>query len=606
MPPPPVETHDAIGVKDDTKIMKNMEGLSLTRDHNQDRRPRNRGYWLQSPGNRQLTYDDEHNGGNANIMIDDDDHWDLVTEDRSSPGQPAGVDAHFYASLVYGYFKEIHGRNSFNNADASMLSIVHIPDIDRNNAFWNGQAVFYGDGDGIDIRELSGALDVVGHEWTHAVIQYTSNLIYKDESGALSESFSDQMGTSIEFWADEDVSSECTVVSGGSGGCADWLIGEDVWNWDPTDPTDPPPGLRSMADPAEYGDPDYYDERNTDSGDNGGVHTNSGIPNHAFYLLVKGGSNAGCDTVHHPPNLPHTADCGDDRVVVTGIGLKDAEKIFYGAFTGLQSNATMSNARNATVAMASSLEKIDCGNEKCVATGAEQSTSKAWEAVGLAPPAPPAPDTTPPTVTNVNYSLIDGSELVDQDTDVVITFSEPVNGVNNTSFTLTRKSDNSDIDGAVTVAADRQSATFDPTVSLPETADIEVNVGVSVTDDSDNNLDPSFTSSFTTGAAPVVTGPTVFEIVIWVEQKGPNYQAIAEVYADQDTLIEGTFDWNDDFLNLDSGTVVGGEKFVRLQSKKVRASGGKFTITITNATSGVATCSVSVGEDDPIICPSEN
>ena len=86
--------------------------------------------------------------------------------------------------------------------------------------------------------------------------------------------------------------------------CADWLIGEDVWMF-----TDEKPGLRSMADPAQYDDPDHYLElEHIDTNiDNGGVHTNSGIPNHAYYLLVNGGSNAGCGIVH--PNLTHTADC---------------------------------------------------------------------------------------------------------------------------------------------------------------------------------------------------------------------------------------------------------------------------------------------------------
>ena len=383
-----IETDDGIGVKDNGSggDIKSMSGL--TTNHNPDRRPRNRGFWLQSEsdGNRQLTYDDEHNGGNANIMIDSGtgNHWDLVTEDRSSPGQPAGVDAHYYANVVDDYYRDIHLLDSFNGGGASMVSIVHIPDIDRNNAFWNGQAVFYGDGDGIDIRELSGALDVVGHEWTHAVIQYTSNLIYQNESGALSESFSDQMGTSIEFWAGEATSSNCTQVV--SGECADWLIGEDVWNWNSD-----LPGLRNMADPEEYGDPDHYSEWDDDLGDNGGVHTNSGIPNHAYYLLVNGGLNASCADEFVPPthNVDHCLDgIGDVGNEVTGIGLEDAEKIFYGAFIGLSSTATMSTARDATVAMAVALFGEDGSGRFVdgVMLNEPQFTSDAWEAVGLAPP----------------------------------------------------------------------------------------------------------------------------------------------------------------------------------------------------------------------------
>ena len=340
-------------------------------------RPQNRGYWLQSGGNRQLTYDDGNNGGVANIMIDSDDHWDLVTPDRKSPGQPAGVDAHYYASVVDNYYLTVHGLNSFNNAGASMVSIVHIPDIDSNNAFWTGQKVVYGDGDGTEFREFSGALDVVGHEWTHAVTDYSSNLIYQNESGALNESFSDQMGTSIEFWANEATSSNCTRVTGQTI-CADWLVGEDIWMF--SDET--MPGLRNMANPAEYGDPDHYDERDTGTADNGGVHTNSGIPNHAFYLLTVGGSNAGETLVGH-------SHAGSGPVVV-GIGLGNAQQIFYLAMTALSSGATMCNARAATQAIAA-------GRSSQQLT----STTDAWAAVGLTdsecgvtPPDTTAPETT--------------------------------------------------------------------------------------------------------------------------------------------------------------------------------------------------------------------
>ena len=344
-----------------------------------------------------------------------------------------------------------------------------------------------------------------------------------------------------------------------------------------------------MRDPAEYGDRDHYSERvyiDTNI-DNGGVHTNSGIPNHAYYLLVNGGFNAGCDAVGSNDHT-HTADCSVN-VSLPGIGLEDAEgnpgadTIFYGAFTALPSNAAMSNARDATVAMACTLFGTGGSEPK--------STSDAWAAVGLTntttPLCPPL-DTTAPAVTSV--LPMNSTTAVNPGTDVVIRFSEPVNGVD-TAFTL--NSGGADIPGTVTVADDRQSATFVPENSLPANTDINVNVNTSVTDDSDNNLEPSFNSTFTTGETPEVTGPTVTKIVIKVEQKGPNYQAIADVYSDQDTLIEGTFDWDGLVLNSDSGTVVGGEEFVRLQSKKVRAS-GEFTITITNTTLSVPPeCSVS-------------
>ena len=306
------------------------------------------------------------------------------------------MDAHFYASVVDDYYQAIHVRDSFNNGGASMVSIVHIGD-DLNNAFWNGQQVVYGDGDGINIRELSGALDVVAHEWTHAVTDYTSNLIYQNESGALNESFSDQMGTSIEFYADEAFTSNCTLV-GDQPTCADWRVGEDVWMF--TDETKP--GLRNMADPAEYGDPDHYLElENIDEIiDNGGVHSNSGIPNHAYYLLTEGGSNAGETLVGH-------SHAGSGPVVV-GIGLGNAQKIFYQAFTALSSGATMCAARDATVAMAATL----FNNPSQQFT----STTDAWAAVGLTDSecGVTLPDTTAPaTPTGLTTSAGDGSVSLD-------------------------------------------------------------------------------------------------------------------------------------------------------------------------------------------------
>jgi Zn-dependent metalloprotease len=102
----------------------------------------------------------------------------------------------------------------------------------------------YGDGNGTTCKSLSGGLDVDGHELTHGVTDYTSNLIYEDESGALNEAFSDMMGNAIEFYADENGLDPTAVP--------DWFIGEDVINRT----TDPTPGFRNMGDPQD-GDPSH-------------------------------------------------------------------------------------------------------------------------------------------------------------------------------------------------------------------------------------------------------------------------------------------------------------------------------------------------------------
>jgi bacillolysin len=276
------------------------------------------------------------------LATDPDDQW--VEPGSTSPGQAALVDASYYARVTDLYYQTVHGRNSLDNAGLPIVSTAHYSK-NYNNAFWNNGQLVYGDGDGASFREFSGALDVVAHELTHGVTEFTSNLIYFNESGALNEAFSDIMGSSVEFFATAQ-GLDPTVS-------ADWLMGEDV--------TLDAGGMRNMADPAEAGDPDHYSERQVDGGDNGGVHSNSGIPNHAYYLLVNGGSNAGEARGH-----PHTGP------VVAGIGLATAEQIFYLAFIGLPEDATMCNARLATVAVATALFPSTV-----------TSVSNAWEAVGV-------------------------------------------------------------------------------------------------------------------------------------------------------------------------------------------------------------------------------
>lgn len=346
-------TDHGTGVKGDTKPV-----AGLTTFHNSDGHGAIGSHWdLFSTDNRQWTFD-KRNSGNPFIyyVTDSDNHWTLVTADRKSPGQPALIDAQYYANVTDDYFLGQHGFN-WQTCYTRMQSVAHYGN-NYNNAFWNGTYTVYGDGDGVIFRELSGGLDVVSHEHTHGVTDCTSDLIYQDESGALNESFSDILGNSAEFFA---AANNLDPSVG-----PDWFIGEDVYL-----PADALAGFRNMADPREDDDPDHYSERQTGGGDNGGVHTNSGIPNHAFYLLVNGGQNAGCDATGSNGHT-HTADCD---VTVAGIVLTKAERIFFVAFTGLPSNATMSNARDATIAAAKSLypsESATCA-----------SVANAWQAVGV-------------------------------------------------------------------------------------------------------------------------------------------------------------------------------------------------------------------------------
>ena len=321
-------TGQGTGVKGDTK---DLTGLTTSTGST---------FELRSGDGRQLTYDASNRPrlpllGSlfpslflpGALGTDADDQW--VDPGTASPGQPALVDAQFYARVTDLYYQDIHGRNSLDGAGLPMVSTAHYSSS-YLNAFWNGSQMVYGDGatsGSASCREFSGGLDIVGHELTHGVTEFTSGLIYQDESGALNEAFSDIMGSSIEFFA--AAQNLDPAVS------PDFLMGEDVCTIDGL------PGLRNMADPAERGDPDHYSERFTGTGDNGGVHTNSGIPNHAYYLLVNGGRNAG-EARGHPHSGPE----------VTGIGVAPAEQIFYLAFTALPEDASMCQARLATQAVA--------------------------------------------------------------------------------------------------------------------------------------------------------------------------------------------------------------------------------------------------------------
>lgn len=356
------------GVKGDTKDMNGPNNSSTTDDltkyHSRAGHGRKGAHWdLFSKDNRQRTYTAKNTTTTAYYATDADNHWTSVTSNRRSPGQPAMVDAQFYANATDDYFQKRLGLN-WQSCYPRMESVVHLG-INVNNAAWDGQEVVFGDGDGVDYREFSGALDVVAHEWTHGLTQCTSNLMYSGESGALNEAFSDILGASAEYFTAEPVKSKCVLASG-QAACRDWWMGEDI-----VLASDTVPGDRNLADPAEDGLPDHYDERYTGPEDNGGVHRNMSIPSHAYYLLVGGGQNAGCDAVGSDGHT-HTADCD---VTVAGIGRTKAEKIFFWGFIGLTETASMCDARLSTEAEGEVLYGVGSAEA--------QATTAAWDAVGV-------------------------------------------------------------------------------------------------------------------------------------------------------------------------------------------------------------------------------
>ncbi|URJ59418.1 M4 family metallopeptidase [Paenibacillus polymyxa] len=254
----------------------------------------------------------------------------LLTDADNVWNDPAGVDAHAYAAKTYDYYKSKFGRNSIDGRGLQLRSTVHYGSR-YNNAFWNGSQMTYGDGDGSTFIAFSGDPDVVGHELTHGVTEYTSNLEYYGESGALNEAFSDVIGNDIQR--------------------KNWLVGDDIYT-----PNIAGDALRSMSNPTLYDQPDHYSNLYTGSSDNGGVHTNSGIINKAYYLLAQGGTFHG--------------------VAVNGIGRDAAVQIYYSAFTNyLTSSSDFSNARAAVIQAA----KDQYGANSAEATAA----AKSFDAVGV-------------------------------------------------------------------------------------------------------------------------------------------------------------------------------------------------------------------------------
>ncbi|MCU0325376.1 MAG: M4 family metallopeptidase [Spirosomaceae bacterium] len=313
-----------------------------------------------------------------NSRANEDLQFSHITSPNGANWSPTAVSAHHNGGLAYEYYRTKHNRNSLDGKGSTIISVINIADEDgkgMDNAFWTGEFMGYGNGRDA-FRALAGSLDVAGHEMTHGVVENTARLEYRNQSGALNESFSDVFGALVEAYGDPNDTQW-------------WRIGEDV-----TRTTAFPSGaLRNLQNPNQGGprDPGYQPKtmsqyaflRDTEDEDNGGVHVNSGIPNYAFYLFA---SNA-------------------------NVGLARAEQVYYRALTKyLTRTSKFVDARLAVVRSASELYGGD-------ASAVTQAARAAFDAVGIldpnastgGTPTSTTPNTTPttiPTNPGADYILV--------------------------------------------------------------------------------------------------------------------------------------------------------------------------------------------------------
>jgi Zn-dependent metalloprotease len=288
-----------------------------------------------SPGTKRRTVYDAKNGSKL--------PGKFVRGEGDKPvSDTSANEAYDYAGDTYDFYQKVYGRNSVDDKGMRLDSTVHYQ-VKFDNAFWNGTQMVYGDGDNVIFIHFTGSIDVIGHELTHGVTQFTSALEYQDQPGALNEHFSDVMGSLVKQWKKNQTAAQ-----------ADWLIGEGILA----------PGVKGVAlrsmkapgtaynDPKTLGkDPQPANMKNfvNTSQDNGGVHINSGIPNKAFYNAA---------------------------IAIGGYAWEKAGRIWYTAFTKrVEQTSQFADAAQATLDAAADLYGPGSAEQLAVAA--------AWNAVGV-------------------------------------------------------------------------------------------------------------------------------------------------------------------------------------------------------------------------------
>ncbi len=280
--------------------------------------------------------------GNKNPLLlaffPNETHGPIISSSNNnyiSVRQQAAVSVQWAVEQTFEYYFTEHNRNSFNNGGKYINSYVHVGD-DYDNAFWTGKLLAFGDGSN---NNPPVELDVVSHEFTHGVTQYEAALIYRNESGALNESFSDIFSKAVEFNTLGDEAS--------------WQMAVHFR----------PGGIRDLSYPNHKSQPDTYRGDYWYNGyeDNGGVHINSGVQNFWFYLLCEGGSGINDKEVSYS---------------IDPIGMDTTVNIAY---------------RNLNEYLISTSDYLDCRIGSLLATAdlygkdskAYEEVDKAWDAVGV-------------------------------------------------------------------------------------------------------------------------------------------------------------------------------------------------------------------------------
>jgi Zn-dependent metalloprotease len=286
----------------------------------------------------------------------------LIRPEGAPPTGDAAVDEAFEgAGTTYDFLKAAFGWSGIDGADMRMISTVHYG-RGYDNAFWNGKQMVYGDGDGEVFLRFTRSLDVIAHELAHGVTEHTCDLVYWEQPGALNEHFSDVIGSLVKQWHLNQKAAD-----------ADWLVGAELLGPELKQPPGLAVALRSLKAPGlAYDDPllgrdpqpAHMKDLYKGASDSGGVHINSGIPNHAFYRVA---------------------------TAFGGYAWEKAGKIWWRAFTEkgrMSQRASFREAAKETIEVAGLM--YDSKAAKLVAA--------AWEAVGVVPLAlkKPAPATAEP------------------------------------------------------------------------------------------------------------------------------------------------------------------------------------------------------------------